>query len=132
MPIQVFWDNEDHTIIRYVFAEPWVWSDLRAAVTASNSMLDSVDHKVHFIHDVTAITSVPLDTLTHLRSLVDKEHPHTGQSVIVGGKTSAIPKILKGMFAMIHKLYQKDWGFYFVDTIDDARELLAEWTRKKV
>jgi len=132
MPVQVVWDNDDHTIIRYTLDEDWTWEDMRAAVVISNKMLDGVDHKVHFIHDATAVTGLPSDMLSQLRTFIDKEHPNTGQSVIVGAKKSAVIILAQSLLAMIHRLYKKDWGFMFADTLDEARGMLTKSTEEQL
>ena len=28
MGIQVLWENDEHTILRYIIEDPWSWNDL--------------------------------------------------------------------------------------------------------
>jgi hypothetical protein len=124
------WDNDNHTVIRYVLGEEWTWAEMRVAVATSNAMLDGVNHKVHFIHDATVVLTVPGDMLFQLRSLIGKEHPNTGNSIIVGAKKSPIVILAKSLLAMIDRVYRKDWGFQFADSLEEARGLLTESINK--
>jgi hypothetical protein len=130
MPIQVMWDNDNYTVIRYVLGEEWTWAEMRVAVADSNAMLDEVDYKIHFIHDAREVISVPSDMLFQLRRLIGKEHPNTGNSVIVGTKKSSVIILARSLLAVIDRVYKKDWGFQFADTLEEARGLLTESVNK--
>jgi hypothetical protein len=126
MPIQAVWDNEQHTIIRYVIEGQWTWEDMNAAIATSNAWLDEVDHKIDFIHDMSQSEGIPNGALTHLKRYIGKEHPNTGRSVVIGPQKSVTNSVARGLLDMIQKLYKRDWGFMFAESLDDARMRLAE------
>ncbi len=126
MPIQAVWDNEEKTVIRYIIDGHWTWDEMNAAVAVSNAWLDEANRKIDFIHDMRSSEGVPPGALTQLKRYIGKEHPNTGRSVVVGAKKSVANSFAKGLLDMVHKLYKRDWGFVFADSLEEARALLAE------
>src|SRR5262249_20124301 len=126
MPIQVVWDNDDKTVIRYIIEGNWTWDEMLEAVKTSNAWLDAAEGKIHFIHDMRGSTAIPSGALTQLRRFIGKEHPKTGQSIIVGAQKSTTVLFAQSLLNMIHKIYKRDWGFQFTDTLEEARALLQK------
>lgn len=126
MPIQAIWDDEAHTTIRYVIEGHWTWDEMNAAVSVSNTWLDTVDRKIDFIHDMSHSEGVPSGALTQLKRCMGKEHPNTGRSVVIGAKKSIANSLAQSLLDMVQKLYQRDWGFMFAESLDDARTRLAD------
>lgn len=126
MPIQVVWDNDDQTVIRYIIEGKWTWGEMLAAVAASNAMLDAAEGKVDFIHDMSASAGIPGGALSNLKRFIGKEHPRTGQSVIVSGGRSTSVLFAQGLLNIVDKIYKRDWGFHFADSLEQARQYLAQ------
>ena len=77
MPISVVWDNPQQTIIRATFDGKWDASQLCAMIVKGRSMIDSVDHPVDNIFDLTRSASSPtsaLATLEHLDQFTPKKN----------------------------------------------------------
>lgn len=125
MPIQAVWDNEEHTAIRYIIEGDWTWDEMNAAIATSNAWLDTVDRKIDFIHDMSQSSGVPSGALTQLKRYIGKEHPNTGRSVVIGARKSIANSVAHGLIDMVQKLYKRDWGFVFADSLDEARDRLA-------
>jgi hypothetical protein len=125
MPITVIWDNAEKTTIRYIIEGDWTWDEMNQAIATSNVMLDGVDRKIDFIHDLLHSTKMPNGILTQLRNLIGKEHPNTGNSVLVSPQKSTTMLFAKSLLNMIHKIYKQNWIFEFTDTLEDARQMLA-------
>ncbi|MEO8608670.1 MAG: hypothetical protein ABI690_12345 [Chloroflexota bacterium] len=126
MPIQAVWDDESHTIIRYMIEGHWTWDEMNAAVAVSNAWLDVANRKIDFIHDMSRSEGIPAGALTQLKRYIGKEHPKTGHSVVIGPQKSVTNSVARGLLDMIQKLYKRDWGFMFAESLDDARMRLAE------
>jgi hypothetical protein len=129
MPVQAVWDNEEHTTIRYVIEGDWTWDEMNAAVATSNAWLDELDRKVDFIHDMSRGTGVPSGAITQLRRYMGKEHPNTGRSVVIAAKKSLANSVAQGILDTVQKIYRRDWGFMFADSLEEARQRLAEAAR---
>ena len=132
MPIQAVWDNDEHTAIRYVIESHWTWEEMNAAVATSNAWLDTVDRKIDFIHDMSRSEGIPSGALTQLKRYIGKEHPNTGRSVVVSAQKSLANSVARGLIDMVRKLYKRDWGFMFADSLEEARRQLGEAQSHKV
>lgn len=126
MPIQVVWDNDEQSVIRYIIEGAWTWQEMNAAVVTSNAMLDNATGKVHFIHDMRTSSGIPGSALSNLKRFIGKEHPKTGQSVIVAGQKSTAILFAQSLLNLVDKIYKRDWGFQFAGSLEEARKLLAE------
>ena len=126
MPIQAVWDNEEHTIIRYIIEGHWTWDEMNAAVAISNAWLDMADRKIDFIHDMSRSEGIPPGSLTQLKRYIGKEHSNTGRSVVVGAQKSIANSFARGLLDMVQKLYKRDWGFIFAGSLEEARQRLYE------
>jgi hypothetical protein len=126
MPIQAVWDNEEHSIIRYIIEGTWTWDEMNAAVAISNAWLDTVDRKIDFIHDMSRSEGIPGGALTHLKRYIGKEHPNTGRSVVIGAQKSIANSVGRGLLDMVQKIYKRDWGFMFAASLEEARQRLYE------
>jgi hypothetical protein len=126
MPIQAVWDNEEHTVIRYVIEGHWTWDEMNAAVATSNAWLDAVDRKIDFIHDMSRSEGIPGGALTQLKRYIGKEHPNTGRSVVIGAQKSLANSVARALLDMVQKLYKRDWGFMFAASLEEARQRLYE------
>ncbi len=125
MGIRVVWDNEEKTIIRYIFESEWKWEDIRAAADTSNAMLDELGQVTHFIYDTSQSVRIPEGALTHLRRFVGKEHPLTGRSVVVGAPKTSGVLLARGLLSVMQRVYKAGWKFAFSESLEEARELLA-------
>jgi len=126
MPIQAVWDDEAHTIVRYVIEGHWTWDEMNAAIAVSNAWLDEANRKIDFIYDLSRSEGIPNGALTQLKRYIGKEHPNTGRSVVIGPQKSVTNSVARGLLDMVQKLYKRDWGFMFAASLDEARAKLQE------
>ena len=59
MPIDVQWDDDNQTVIRYVFKTPWTWTEYHAAIEQAWTMAKSVDHPTDTITDMSGSRLLP-------------------------------------------------------------------------
>ena len=70
MGIEVKWDNEDKTIIRYIYDGRWTWEELDNARTVAAQFESTVDRRVNVIVDVLKSRLLPNGTITRARQVV--------------------------------------------------------------
>lgn len=127
MGITILWDNEEKTIIRYVYEGRWVWDDLHHARVQVHEMLNTVNHPVGIIVDVRESTLVPNGALSQGRQFATTSpttHPNEGRTIIVGANT-----FLRSMYDLFRKIYTTLSGNLDVDfapTLESARQNLAQ------
>ena len=122
MGIQVVWDNDEKTIIRYVFDVRWTWDDFYAARTDAYNLIDTVQHKIGVIFDAPPNVTLPPNMITHSRSAISKTHENTHVVVVVVGNT-----YVRAMLTMVRKLSKKAAEkLELAPTLDEARALVRE------
>jgi hypothetical protein len=125
MNIAVIWDNDEKTIIRYIYEKNWTWADVNTALKDASALLDTVDHKVDIIMDFRQSTMmIPMGALSHAkRALSNPRHDNIHLTVLVGDAF-----VLK-MADVSLKLSQKlagNWELKFASTLDEAYAYLAQ------
>lgn len=97
MNLTVSWDNEAHTIIRYMFTEEVSPEDLTAAYALTGAMLDTVDGDtgVAVILDGTLVTGrLRAATVARFETLLADLHPQASKIVLVGLAPSSLLDVL--------------------------------------
>jgi hypothetical protein len=115
MAVQVCWDDDQKTIVRYDFDARWTWDDFYEAYYQAIDMQASVTHRVDAIFDMQQTRRLPDNALLHLRNLSEKQPANMGYTVIVSSNsfilslyTLAIQNHAKiaHYFRLVHKLEQ--------------------------
>lgn len=118
MGIQIEWDNEEQTTLRWVVDGPLVWEDYKAATDESYQMYDTVEHQVCVIFDIQKMTEIPGNTLARLPQISSDTHPRVDYMVVVGA----------GNFARhIGKIFAAVYGrMDFASTLEEARAMITK------
>lgn len=117
MEIEVLWDNEQKTVIRYEFPTRWTWDDFYTAKTAAYNMLNTVNYKVGIIFNAPDGIQLPENILTHSRIAFSRLHPNTLCVGIVVGSP-----YLRTVLTIFTRLSRKAADMLIlVDSLADAR-----------
>ncbi|RMF79804.1 MAG: hypothetical protein D6737_10200 [Chloroflexi bacterium] len=123
MSIIVKWDNNQRTVIRYIFEGTWQWQDFYQSIADGHVLMNEVDYRVHAIIDIQNSHTFPKDLLLHLKPINTKLHPNTGMTVLVGANS------------FVHALHFILWRirprleerFMILDSLEEARAFLATY-----
>ncbi len=122
MGVSTQWDNEEKTVIRYVYEGRWTWDEYYPAHQEAREMTKSVEHIVHVIVDVRNSTLLPKGALTHSRSALDNKPANEGITVIVGANF-----FIQVMANAARRIDPEPCKRYrFGSTIEEAHALLAK------
>ena len=83
MPIQLDWLNKEQTIIYVRFLGRWNRHSYTTLVDTSKSMIESVEHQVHQIHDFTQSHSTPRDLLAGMQYANKQLAPNQGLTILL-------------------------------------------------
>lgn len=128
MPVEVIWDDETQTILRQIYNGHIKFEDYIAATDEFGRMARSVPHTVHSIMDRTRVLSTPGVLLPAMRYANNTLPLNVGLRVII--KASWFTRVLVDLGRRIapHLIN----NIHFVDTLDDARRLIASHDGKSV
>ena len=124
MGITAEWINDEKTILHQFYAGEWTWDDYEASIRERTAMLDSVDHKVDVITDVSEMI-VPKDALANLSKITASSaftHPNMGLLVIVGA--SRFVQIMSNIAVKFGGI--KAGKIVVVPTLEEAYEVVKE------
>ncbi|HSS95563.1 MAG TPA: hypothetical protein VLK33_00955 [Terriglobales bacterium] len=121
MSINVQWDNEEHTLVRWDFIGMWDWNDFLAAQKTSNDLISSVPHTVDIIGDVSRSPHVPPGAMARFRTYRRNDPENAGRVVLVGANIyiKTIVDIFRGMFP------KTGGNFTFANSLEEARSTLT-------
>ena len=127
MPIVVSWGNPEKTVLEAAFNEAWTLEDSHNMIDEMYKMTSSVDHTVHVIMDFTRSQSSPAKLLSAGNHIEKRASPNSGVSVIV--KANAF---MKAITQLIMKMFVSNGKLYFVNTLDEAYQAIAEYEQTQV
>lgn len=125
MPIEIVWDNPEHTILRYDIRGKWTWEDLFSARDQVFALMDSVNAKrvdaiIHFKESL----NLPPGAMSQLKQLREHPHPKAGLTVMVGAN-----RFMRTMFGTFTKVYNTATGhsvdFVYAKSLEEARDVIA-------
>lgn len=126
MPIRVYWEDADKTIVRYDFQGVWTWDDLYAVYYEAIAMENSVPHRVDIILDMRASQRIPGNALLHIKNISEKQPPNVGLSIFVTSNA-----FITSMYNMAIKVYGKiAYYFRLVKTPEEAHAMIAAARRE--
>lgn len=118
MPINLSWDDEAETLLSVTIVPPWNWDDFHVAVEEGKKMLMPEEDKRGIFVDIRETAMIPPSGfIKQIRHFL-QDAPAI-PIVIIGD-----PDVTKVLFAPILQLVIKRREFYFVDTLEDARETI--------
>ena len=120
MGVSAVWDNEAHTIIRYIYEGKWTWDEWYIVADQVQEMLKSVDHQVAMIID-TRTSSLPPGAISRFRTISsrsDKVH----LVVMVGGNA-----FVAAIFRIVQKVVPPaGHHFTMASSLEEARAVIAK------
>lgn len=126
MAITQVWDNPEKTVICVTYGADWSWEEMYTNAPLAGAMLDSVNHTVHSIQDMSNAPSVPnggMGSIKHFPNISKMPmmtHPNAGLMVFVG--SSKLVGMLTGALAKAFNLEH----VRFATTLDEAYAVIAE------
>jgi hypothetical protein len=121
MTIQISWDNDAHTILRYQFEAEWHWEDLYKAIGEGLKLADGRHTAIDTIFDASADVRLPPgNMLFHSRRLLDVLPPQRGFVVILSNQP-----LLRNVVGIINQVYKTN--FAIAHNLNEARALIADF-----
>lgn len=120
MAVQINWGNEQKTFTVFEFIGSWTWEEYYAARDAGVKMVNTVDHTVNIIVDISQSSVFPQNMLTHFRSSVNQA-PRPFDLCVIVSQSRFIEALVNVLSRL--KLMTK---FRLVKTREEAIKILAE------
>jgi hypothetical protein len=120
--IQVLWDNDEKTIIRWDFKGAWTWEDWYTSVNHALELRATViEHPiVPAIFNLKSSGTVPMGALPHARSAMEMMDQ---RDYVILANTSGFVRSLTEIFRVLNAVFAEK--VYLARTVEDARALIA-------
>jgi hypothetical protein len=126
MAVRVYWDEELRQCLRVELRLPWNWHEFQAAAQEARDLLTLVDNALGFIVDVREAGDLPPSGfLSHSRNCL-QELPPLPMAFV------ARTPIMQIIFQPLVQIFRLRRHFYFVQSIEDAREILQQSTLQDI
>ncbi|MDZ4671991.1 MAG: hypothetical protein SH821_14055 [Phototrophicales bacterium] len=128
MSVDLYWDNDEQTVLLCEFSKGWTWEALFGVLNKIKSITENRADTVGAIVDMSKGLGVPngslfsTETRDKAKQMLQMSANGKGPIAIVGANGAI--KLVSKAFALLDKNALKD--VYFVDTTDEARHILAK------
>ncbi len=121
MPIDLFWDDPQQTILHSQFGETWTLEEYHDAIDQMYEMISSVPHRVHIVSDFSRSRSSPAKLLSIGAHIENRKAINSGINVIIGATS-----FLKSMLQVAQRLYLIDTEIYLANSVEEAYQLIQQ------
>jgi hypothetical protein len=119
MAVRVRWFNDAQTILVYEFEGNWTWDEFYPAYQRVLEMTRDIPHRIDVLLDLRRAGRLPLNLLTHVRNISDKQTSNAGLSVIVTNS-----QFIRAMYQTGCKFYNRIQHYFGVaNSIEEALTL---------
>ncbi len=121
MSVNVYWEDHEHTLLRYDLVGKWDWNDLYAVLALGLRMEMRTIHRVDVLLDMRQSGAIGDGAIAHIRKIADKQPPNVGMMVVITPS-----KFLRALFQAAMRSY-KNVGLYIrlASSETEARQLIA-------
>jgi hypothetical protein len=126
MSIHAFWDNDEQTVIRFLYRRGnWEWHDFYAALEAARTLVESAQKQVGFVIDITYGGLTPGIFMSQSKVLHEfRRHPGVSLVIVVGAD-----RFIEALYQISSTHVPMRDQYYFTQTLDDAYGILDEIDR---
>jgi len=130
MPIQIYWDKTDATVIHADIVGRYTWDEFDAQIEQLTQLVSHANYPVALIWDVSRSAPMPpQDAVKHLQKAVEGFPSNVELTIVVG----IINKFGRVIWNKITTLYKRlNGSVTFVESVDDAYIAIANCRCKKV
>lgn len=126
MPISVAWDNEEKTVVRFVYEGKWTWEAFYEKIDEANKLMDTVDKPCVSIIDMRQSNFLPRGAAVHIRNVIRKSMSHNNSGISVFLEANVI---VEAMIEVLKKSYpdildNTEW--LYAKTLEEARKIAQE------
>lgn len=133
MGIELYWDNDEQTIMLCEFGARWTWEEMFSTLDTIKKVTEKRSEVIGAIIDLSQGIHIPGGSLFSVEArekglkMLRMSEGGKGPMVIVGG--GGFFKTLMGAFQMISTDRNLSNDIYFADTVEQARSIMARRLR---
>lgn len=122
MGVNLVWEDDTKRVLRFNFEENWTWDEFFVAKKQAYIMIDSIDHKVGVIVDISTLAAFQPNILANSRQALSNKHPNTFVVVIVVARSFA-----RTMISLLYDIIRfSAIRVEIAASLDEARAIVAK------
>jgi hypothetical protein len=125
MPVKVEWDNEEKSIVRFIYTGIWTWDEFYIHVKEANELMDTVNDKCVSIVDMSKAGRLPNGASVHIRNIIRQSMSHNNSGITVFINAETIVRMIIDALRMNYPDIKDFSNFIYAKNIDEAREKAA-------
>ncbi len=122
MPIEVNWDDEAHTRLRYDFVGEWSWTEFRSAIQQAYDLIGTVSHPVDTIANFKNSNNLPGGAMSQVKRGLTEGPPNVADLYVANG--SAFINTMANVLARVYSDLAS--RVFITKTLEDARAMSEE------
>jgi len=132
MPIDVWWDTHDPTILRYTVYERWTGNDAKQALNATGVLVEGLNERFDLIIEVKESAYFITTDLSSLLSRTDYYHNRRGDKRGIIAVVKA-PLFVSAIIKAAERIaYTVVADMYLVNTVEEAHTLIQTKRAEKL
>jgi hypothetical protein len=124
MGIELRWEDERKTIIRWIFSGNFTWEDYEEGDRKLHEMIGDIDHTFTTIFDLSQMTAMPQYPVSQYPRLI-RDVP-AGQEYLIIISLNRLVQSLGRIFTRVYRM-----NIQFVRSLEEALAVIAERRKKK-
>lgn len=124
MGIEIVWENEEKSIVRWVFSGDFTWEDYEEGSEKLESMIVDVNHNFATIFDLSQMTALPRYAVSQYPKLI-RDVPAKQEYLII----VSLNRLVRSLGRIFTRVYRMN--IHFVPTLEDALALIAALRSRK-
>ena len=121
MGIELVWDDEARSILRYDFQPGWTLDDFDVAERQLHELLADVPHTIDVIAHFVPGTEPPIGAFSRFRQIQEEMPPQVGVVIVTNG--GPLVAMLLAVFLRVYHQYAA--RLWLADSLEDARRQIA-------
>jgi hypothetical protein len=97
--VEIKWDNEQKTILRYVFIGDWTWDEYLERLNEGRTMMAEIDHPVCVLNDMQKMGKLPPNFASTAKSVISSRPKNTGLAIFL--TSNAFFKVMYRVLAQL-------------------------------
>ncbi|MEO8606615.1 MAG: hypothetical protein ABI690_01935 [Chloroflexota bacterium] len=125
MPIQIVWENPEHSVARFEIVGKWTWEEFYLAYGSFWDEIAESDQQVDAIVDVTRTSGIPSGAFNQVRQYANKRPKHPG-IIVLAGANGFLTAFMETTQKLFRSMSLGALPVQFAKTLAEAQAIIAE------
>lgn len=126
MGIQIDWDNDQRSIVRFVYQGKWTWEEFYSKIDEANQLMDTVSYSCVSIIDMRESNFLPAGAAIHIRNVIRKSMSHNNSGISVFLQADLIVRVMIDVLRRSYPDILENTEWLYAKTLEEARQIAQD------